>query len=254
MDTPFRYRPGPPATGWSAQPPPAEQPPASDRQSWVLTALARLDPPAAPVLADWELSVASLLGQLPGAPASLVWAAGALRRFGAFTLGPHQVRVNEHQARWDQVAEVRLCQAGDVLTLAAVDALVGRAGQLLPPTVPYRGWITEKAAEAVHVLALAVVERISREQRDQPALVPCELVRRARWGQPHSLQIGLLPMLVYALVPGLLPSLCATAAAWRVPVSVLPEDPRAERAAQRARALRELGSAAAERIRRRGGG
>ena len=151
---------------------------------------ARNPPPAVPPTEPWQRS----LGQfLPGSGALSRAIRPVLDRFGRISIGPGGLGLNNTDIPWDDIVEVRLRPAREVLTEDAARRFAERIGQLpWLRFVPGRARLLGKLADTI---AGAIGQTGPRTE------IPTEIVRRGRLGSRHRVRVGFFALLVLAMVP-----------------------------------------------------
>ncbi|BAJ29903.1 MULTISPECIES: hypothetical protein [Kitasatospora] len=199
---------------------------------WARRALETHPKPEVPLTAEWEVSLAGLVGRLPHVPGPAVRLLHMLDGLGQVAVGPDEVGFDGESAPWGKVLEIRCHSTLDLLPDVVVDREVDRIREFLPP-VPGRKWLVTRAAEALLTVAMAATAAAERQERS----LPCEIVAKNLIGRPKNLAGGLFAASALTLIPEAGEAILATARARGIPITVV-EDPMTGLHAERAVRLR----------------
>jgi hypothetical protein len=211
---------------------------------WARRALETHPKPGVPLTAEWEVSLAGLVGRLPHVPGPAVRLLHLLDGLGQVAVGPEELGFDGESVAWGKVLEIRCHSTVDLLPDVVVEREVDRIREFLPP-VPGRKWLVTRAAEALLTVALAATAAAERQERS----LPCEIVAKNLIGRPKQLAGGLFAASALTLIPEAGEALLAAARERGIPVTVV-DDPMTGLHAERAAQLRGATDRLTEALRR----
>ncbi len=163
--------------------------------------LARLPLPASPVVEHWQWSLAKLITSGNKPPTGTGMLLGLLDNFGTIDIGPEEVGFDGATAKWHKVKAVRTRSLDGIIQKLSTDGFTESIENVLP-LVPGRGWVAEKATNAMFTLWAMVSDLAIRDPEAGRRQVVCEIEYKG-WIRTKESETGFFTGPVMALLPNL---------------------------------------------------
>jgi len=173
--------------------------------------------PPAPVTAPWSVSIDGLLAGGGRRAASLHKATdGSLAKLGSLRISPESVGIDDVDAPWDQVVEVRTFHVADHIRGVAVEHEAAVLETLLPG-LPGAPWLARHAAAWLTDLGMVAASAALEEGR-ATELAPFSIVYRTTAGNVEEVVAGVLASAILVCLPAVGASLVMTARERNIPI------------------------------------